>query len=137
MSKILLIEDDRSTRFLLATLLEEAEHEVLQAADGTAVDELAAADCDLIVTDLFMPGREGLETIRTLRRSHHVTPILAISVGTIQGHEMDFLKAARAVGANGALRKPFSPAEFMAEVARLLAGAGDPSGRDTSCSSGP
>ena len=72
-----------------------------------------------MITDLIMPEREGIETIRCILREGAGTPIIAISGGTLTG-TADFLAMARELGATAILRKPFEPIELLLLVERCL-----------------
>ena len=120
MAKIVLIDDDEDVRRTLVRVLESAGHEVRQAADG----DFGIALCEtvlpaLVITDILMPEKEGIETIMQLKRAHPGMRIVAISGGRRSG-AMDFLDMARALGADEALQKPFRRANLMAIIDRLL-----------------
>lgn len=123
MARILLIDDDDALREILAMALTEGGHVVTPARDGQQGVELFRLEpADLIITDLIMPGREGIETITTLRRDRPDLPIIAISGGMTNS---DFyLKLAAGLGARRTLAKPFSTAELLSAVTEVLAGPG-------------
>ena len=75
---------------------------------------------DLVITDLIMPEKEGLETIMALRRQSPTTKIIAMSGGG-RNSGKDYLAIARLLGAQRTLAKPFSNAELLAAVADVLA----------------
>ena len=79
------------------------------------------AHFDLVITDLIMPEKEGLETIADIRKSCADLPIIAISGGGRVG-PMDYLETARFIGADATLAKPFGRQELITTVAELLAG---------------
>ena len=121
MAAILVIDDDGAVRKLIAMILERAQHRVVEAADGIkGLKAFKAASFDLVITDLIMPEKEGLETIRELRLDGGEVRILAIS-GGFPGNPIDILDMARSLGADAALGKPFTPDALLAEVDRLLA----------------
>ena len=70
---------------------------------------------DLLITDLFMPERDGLETVEYFRARHPSMPIIAIS-GWKPGQRADYLEVARVAGADAVLRKPFTIDELLAQV---------------------
>lgn len=120
MADILLIEDDELLRGVLAKALALGGHEVIQAQDGLQGLQLArAAQLDLVITDLIMPGQEGVETIVALRREQPNLPVLAISGGT--AHSKLYLEIAGKIGARRVLQKPFTPQRLLEVVAELLA----------------
>jgi DNA-binding response OmpR family regulator len=116
---ILIIDDDQKIRSWLRTILEAEGHQVVEAGDGH--EGLACfhrVSPDLVVLDIYLPGKEGLEIILTIRKSDRAVKILAISGNLIGGY--DACKAATVFGANDALAKPFSAETFRAHVERLL-----------------
>lgn len=119
MAKILLIDDDDALRRVLAKALGHAGHEVIQAADGQQGMDLArVAEADLVVTDLVMPVREGVETILQLRREKPALPIIAIS-GDGSNSEL-YLEIAAKIGAKRVLPKPFTPPELLGLIDAVL-----------------
>ena len=120
MARILVIDDDPDTRELLEQMLKGAGHQVSLAADGSeGVKQFCANPADLVITDLYMPGQEGIETIMQLRRHFPESAILAIS-GRIAAETM--LLVARKLGAVATLQKPFVADELLASVERALRG---------------
>lgn len=122
MAKILVVEDDDILRETLAEVLQRASHEVNTAAQGSeALSKMkeAGAGYDLVVTDILMPQKEGLETIMELRKEYPSLKILAIS-GTQALHHFDSLMLAQRCGANETLPKPFTGKELFGMVNRLL-----------------
>lgn len=121
MAKILVIEDEENIRELCKRLLTREGHEVAVASNGEIGLRLYREDpADLIVTDIFMPEKDGIETIMDLRRDFPHVKIVAISGGTKVLSGVTFLRAARHLGALEALTKPFSKEEFVAAVNRAL-----------------
>lgn len=119
MPTILIIEDDQKIRSWLRTILEAEGHQVVEAGDGH--EGLACfhrVSPDLVVLDIYLPGKEGLEIILTIRKSDRAVKILAISGNLIGGY--DACKAATVFGANDALAKPFGAETLRAHVERLL-----------------
>jgi CheY-like chemotaxis protein len=114
--RILVVDDERGVRQSLRYLLEGAGYAVFEAADGRDVVETVVRDqIALVVTDLFMPNREGMETIQALRRACPAVPVIAISA-----HGPQYLEAARGLGACRALTKPFESERFLETVAEVL-----------------
>lgn len=119
MPRILVIDDDELLRRFIVALLERRNYSVESVDRGEAgIERAAAADFDLVVTDIVMPGTEGLETIKQIRRHKPDIKILAVSGGG--GSKGDYLHYAERLGANAALAKPFEPAEFLDVVAGLI-----------------
>ncbi len=120
MTKIVLIDDDEDVRRTLVRMLETAGYEVHEAADGSSGLELCLkVDPQLVITDILMPEKEGIETIMTLKRDRPDLKIIAISGGGRSGG-VDFLDMARSLGADEALQKPFRRAELLDLMKRVL-----------------
>ena len=120
MAQILVIDDDNEVRGLLCTLLRRAGHIVTEAEDGQkGIHSYRTGKADLIITDLFMPVKEGLETIVDLRKEFPDLKIIAISGGSREG-DGNYLKAAKLCGASRIFSKPFDNTELLAAVAELL-----------------
>lgn len=125
MSRILIVDDEEQVRNMLNTCLTRAGHEVVEAIDGDeALQHYAADAIDLIILDLLMPGKEGLETLMALRHDPERPRIIAISGGA-RAVGADFLPAARKLGADLTLKKPFHNKELLDAISSLLAVPGD------------
>jgi len=119
MQNVLLIDDDAFTRGVVRRMLENLECTVTEAEDGRiASTKLDADDFDLVVTDIFMPNQDGIETIRKIRRSHNDVCILAISSDEYS-YRINYLKMAERIGANFALKKPIQ-VEQLANILRSI-----------------
>ena len=124
MARILVIDDDDLLRGVIVTTLTQAGHTVYPASDGREGSDLFhAAPTDLVLTDIIMPGREGIETIVQLRQEHPHLPIVAMSGGST--NSKFYLNIASRLGASCILAKPFSPDELLSVIASVLA-AGPP-----------
>ncbi len=124
--RILLVDDDPAVRDSIAIVLEGAGFQVDQADQGaTGMRLLRANEPDLIVTDILMPQKEGIETIREIRTLLPETPIIAIS-GSVETRA-DYLKMAQSFGASAVLAKPFDPVVLLDLVNQLLAAREAPS----------
>lgn len=116
MSTILVVEDERKIAAVVADYLEAASFEVVVATDGeAALREVRAAKPDLVVLDLGLPGRDGLDVIRQLRRSSNV-PVVIL---TARGDESDRILGLE-MGTDDYIVKPFSPRELVARVRAVL-----------------
>ena len=114
--RILLLDDDEAGRGVLRQALSDAGYEVLVAGDGRTGMRLAAEhEFDLVVTDLAMPGQEGLETIRQLRRDYPGVRIVAL-LGTLDGA----CPATELPGAHVTVRKPVAPRELLRVIREQL-----------------
>jgi CheY-like chemotaxis protein len=124
--RILVIDDEESVRFVVKEMLEFEGYEVSTAPNGKVGLQLFRKDpTDLILTDIFMPEMEGLETIRELHREFPQLKIIAMSGGGESGM-LSFLSYAKRFGALRALRKPFSREELLTTVRELLAEENNP-----------
>jgi DNA-binding response OmpR family regulator len=122
MPTILLVDDDDLLRDALHQTLVRAGYDVEDASDGAAaLRAYRKRPRDVVITDIVMPGKEGLETIRALRAQDLDVRIIAISGGGV-GRADDYLNVAQKLGATRILAKPFSGAEIVALVAEVLAG---------------
>lgn len=117
--RVLVIDDDADVRDLIKSLLESEGFEVAVAADGReGLETQKSNPAAVVVTDIFMPGKEGIETIVELRREFPQTNIVVVSGGTpLTGR--DYGSVARELGAVETLRKPFRPRELIDVVLRL------------------
>lgn len=114
MATILLVEDDPQVASLLETVLKAAGHTVLWADNGiSALRLLAGWIPDVVVTDISMPEKDGVELMLELRRLPASVPVIAMS-----GHSLSdqFLKVGRQLGALKTLQKPFHPEELVAAI---------------------
>lgn len=120
MKRILLIEDDADFRGVLRTSLEMNGFEVIQAADGEeGIQVFSKQGADLVLCDLFMPHKDGLEMIRELRRTFPGVKIIAMSGGAFEG-KMNLLSVAKLMGADGLLQKPFDQPTLLATIQTVL-----------------
>ena len=120
MARILIIDDEDQARNMLHQALERAGYEVVIARDGSEGIELfRSAPTDLIITDILMPEKEGLEIIMDLRREFPDVKIIAMSGGGHMGY-LNFLEVAKRLGAQRTLQKPFGLQEVFQAVQELL-----------------
>jgi len=120
MATILIVDDDDALRTLLRRVLVRAGYSILEAANGReALEHLRAQPVDLMITDLFMPQQDGLETILALRRMNVHLPIIAMSGGG-SAAQFDMLRTASLFGAARVLMKPFRVEEVLAVIRELL-----------------
>jgi DNA-binding response OmpR family regulator len=117
---ILVIDDDENIRMLLRAILEREGYQVLEAPDGNkGVQEFKKHPTDLVITDLIMPGKEGIETIRDLRREFPNVKIIAVSGGGRIGPD-SYLKMAKGIGALRTLSKPFDRLGLLHVVKEVM-----------------
>jgi CheY-like chemotaxis protein len=123
MALILVIDDVATMRQLVGRML-RGKHGVIEAEDGeVGIAMVQTQDPALVITDLIMPNKEGLETIQQIRRSHPNIKIIAMS-GHVRPDGDSYLDAARKLGADAILAKPFLRGALLDVVDRLL-NAGD------------
>jgi DNA-binding response OmpR family regulator len=120
MAKILVLDDEASIVLMIKKMLEKAGHEVdmaLNGKDGMILFEQNKPD--LLITDIIMPEKEGLETIFELRQKYPDLKIIAISGGGRISPE-GYLPGAKLLGADMVFQKPLDQKEFVQAVATLL-----------------
>jgi CheY-like chemotaxis protein len=118
--RILVIDDEDLIREVVKEMLEAEGYVVSMAANGKEGLRLYQKELpDLIITDIFMPEMEGLETIRELQRDSPEVKIIAISGGGEKGM-LSFLTYAKRFGALRTLEKPFAREELLTTVRELL-----------------
>ncbi len=121
MPHILVIDDEVQIREVLRTVLERVGYSVSEAGNGLeGLKIYADGGVDLVVTDIIMPEKGGIDTIMDLRRDFPNCKIIAISGGGMCG-EVSYLDMAIGVGANRAIGKPFVLDDFLAAVEELIA----------------
>jgi len=121
---ILLVDDEEMVRTQIRASLELEGYAVAEASNGReAVDLLRGFKPDLVITDILMPEKEGIETIMEIRQIYPDVRIIAIS-GGVRTENMDFLKIAKRLGADVALPKPFGRQQLLSIVREML-DAGD------------
>jgi PAS domain S-box-containing protein len=119
-ARILVIDDDGQLRGAIRRVLEQAGYDVREAADGAAGLRLYREQgADLVIVDIFMPGRDGLEAIRDLRGEPRQAKIVAFSGGDQTGR-LEMLRVAEVIGASRTLTKPVALKELLATVRDLL-----------------
>ncbi|MFQ5952494.1 MAG: response regulator [Candidatus Omnitrophota bacterium] len=121
MARVLIIDDNVEIRDLLRRWLEDEGYKVVEASDGDIGLKLYREEpADLVIADIIMPKKEGIETMLEIRREHPEAKIIAISGGGIEKPDR-YLEGAKLIG--GALRtfaKPFKRKEFLEAVKELL-----------------
>lgn len=121
MARILVIDDEELARYTIRDILEGANHSVEEAKNGNEGINLQIENqFDLVITDIIMPEKEGVETIIELKRDYSDLKIIGISGGG-RTRNMDFLKIAEQFGADYILSKPFSEEDLLTLVKKCLA----------------
>ena len=117
--RILVVEDQEDNRMILRDLLHSAGYQVLEAADGAEGVRMAQAERpDLILMDIQMPGVDGYEATRLIKRERGLAaiPIIAVTSYALAGDD----EKARAAGCDDYVTKPFSPRALLAKVVEWL-----------------
>ena len=127
MASVLVIDDDPAVRTTIKLILEREGHAVALAPEGRAgLVMLDAKDFDLLISDIFMPGMDGFETLREVRKHRPAVPVIVISGSTSIFDSLentpDFLGIAVKLGAVRGLRKPFKPNDLVDAVRVCLGG---------------
>lgn len=132
MARILVIDDNDLVRDFLKGALQDAGYDVVVAGDGEqGLRRFAERGIDLVICDVLMPNKDGLETVREIRSISGTLPIITMNGGppvdqtVLDPGEIDYLRLALAFGATRAIAKPFRPAELIALV-RMCLGAAEP-----------
>lgn len=122
MARILIVDDDEHFRTMLRMTLTRAGYEVLEAEDGDAALEVFhTKGPDLVITDIVMPGKEGLEFIMELHKEFPSTHIIAISGGG-RANPYSYLSMAKNLGAESVFVKPLDREALLARVRELVDG---------------
>jgi DNA-binding response OmpR family regulator len=120
MAKILVIDDEPSILLMIKKMLEKAGHEVDMAINGKEGMQIFEKNkADLLITDIIMPEKEGLETIVEMRKQYPDLKIIAISGGGRISAD-GYLPGAKLLGANMVFQKPLMQKEFLEAVSFLL-----------------
>jgi CheY-like chemotaxis protein len=120
MTHILLIDDDEQFRTMLRQLMERNGYEVTEASGGKEGIRLyRESPTDLVITDLIMPGKDGIETIQELKKEFPDIKVIAISGGGRLGPQ-DYLHLAKMLGARRTLTKPINLTELLKAIEEIL-----------------
>jgi two-component system, chemotaxis family, chemotaxis protein CheY len=121
MTRILVVDDDAASRAALTRLFTQSGYDVRTAADGSeGLRCMVEILPDVLLVDIFMPERDGIETIRLVRRAFPQVPIMAMSGGIAHHEAGDVLTAARDFGAQYTFTKPFAPEVLLAALRTIL-----------------
>jgi CheY-like chemotaxis protein len=119
-ARILIIDDELVIRDLLVDILEREGYETVAATDGNEGIRIYRENpADLIITDLIMPKKEGIETIMELHRDFHNVKVIAMSGGGVNDSEL-YLQIAKTIGAVKTLAKPLNRKELLEAVKELI-----------------
>ncbi len=121
MARILVIDDEEQLRVVFRESLERVGYQVMDASNGKLGLKLCQEEqFDLVITDILMPEKDGIETIGEIRRYFPETKIIAISGGGQRLNAKDVLHTAGILGAHCTLRKPFEIEELLSAVSDAL-----------------
>jgi CheY-like chemotaxis protein len=117
--RVLVVDDNADLRGFMRELLEIAGYEVDVAENGDqALERMRSRTAHVVITDIFMPDRDGLETIDAVKREFPQAGIVAISGDRTTAGDTDYLSVAKIAGAHCALRKPITPEALYDAVRR-------------------
>lgn len=120
MARILIIDDHDEFRRMLNRMLTQAGYEVVEASDGKKACKIYHEQpVDLVITDIFMPEKDGIETVEELREMSPDLKIMAVSGGGGR-YNTNYLDIIRSLGVQKTFEKPFVPDEFLLAVKELL-----------------
>ncbi|MCD4737057.1 MAG: response regulator [Bacteroidales bacterium] len=120
MKQILIIDDEPQIRSLLTKMLKREGFNVIVASDGKEGMRLFNKEpADLVITDIIMPEKEGIEIIQELRKDHPTLPIIAISGGGRNSSD-SYLKIAKIFGANEIFEKPVEKQKLINAIKTAL-----------------
>ncbi|MCP4135936.1 MAG: response regulator [bacterium] len=122
MAKILVIDDDSKFRKMFRQMLEKAGYEIQEAENGGEGIKIYVEDpADLVITDIFMPEKEGIETIFELKRDYPGIKVIAISGGGKTG-DFRFLEYTKEFGVTEIFSKPFEKNVILGKIEEILNG---------------
>ena len=120
MARILVVDDEEQVRLLLRQVLERSGYQVIEASNGkVALDLIREEAVDLIITDLVMPEKEGMEMIIELKKEFPEIKVIAISGGGRVAPE-EYLRISRVLGAMRTFAKPIDRKELLTAVEGVL-----------------
>ena len=120
MARIIVIDDQEPIRRIVRRALEQEGHEVLDASEGEmGMQLLERHTADVVITDIFMPGQDGILTLRQIRKKFPAVKVIVISGGDSTGL-LDLRHDAELLGAVKSLQKPFTAAELIQTVRDVL-----------------
>ncbi len=121
MARILVIDDEKQVRGMLRQVLERAGYEVIEACDGEeGIKLFRKQGADLVITDIIMPEKEGVETIIELKRDFPDVKVIAISGGSRGLDKYNCIEYTEMIGVAYSFAKPFDNKELLEAVAELV-----------------
>ena len=120
MARIIVIDDQEPIRRIVRRALENDGHQVFEASDGElGMALLEREPVDVVITDIFMPGMDGIQTLREIRKRFPAIKVIAMSGGDSTGM-MDLRRDAELLGAVKSLQKPFNARDIVDVVRAVL-----------------
>ena len=121
MATVLIIDDESYVREMMRLMIEPLGYEVVEAENGAIASKfIQNTTPDLIITDIVMPEKNGIDVIMEVKKSSNPIPIIAISGGGGITGRFDYLEIAKLVGAENILKKPFAMEELRSLVENIL-----------------
>ena len=120
MISILIVDDDSQIRLALKRLLQNEGYEIFEAGNGIeAIKEFKKSRADIIITDIVMPDKEGMETIMELKQMEPEIRIIAISGGGYSGRASTYLATAEKLGAECTIKKPLNKETLLECIKKI------------------
>ena len=120
MIKILVIDDDELVKNMISSVLRKNNFEVVSASNGVeGVNVAKKVEPNIVLTDMLMPDKEGVETIIEVKQALPEVKVIAMSGGG-QEKNMTFLQMAKKVGADCVLQKPFKPSDLVSMIKEMV-----------------
>lgn len=120
MARVVVIDDQEPIRRIVRTALERAGHQVLDAGDGElGLQLLEHHAVDVVLSDIFMPGMDGIQMLRQIRKQFPAVKVIVMSGGDSSGM-LDLRRDAELLGAVKSLLKPFTTHEIVAVIDSVL-----------------
>ena len=120
MANILVLDDNETLLEVITDSIEQTEHQVTASKNSYYIDRLLnEQNYELVITDIIMPEKEGIEIIMHIKKHHPETKIIAMT-GKKMGDSLDLLDIAENIGANATLAKPFTPRVLLDLIKDIL-----------------
>ena len=122
MAKILIVDDDKNYLSSLRRLLTDLDYDVIVAENGDeAIATYTQSPVDVVITDIFMPEKDGLEVIIELKKKFQDSKIIAISGGSTKFNvSLNLLEQAKQLGAHTVIEKPFRNEQLVAAIKNII-----------------
>jgi CheY-like chemotaxis protein len=121
MVKILVVDDEPFVRDMMTAMIKPAGYDVVEAVNGAEAFNVCKKEAvDLIITDIVMPEKNGIDLIMNVKKEYPDIPIIAVSGGGGITGRYDYLEIAKLVGANNILKKPFEIDELRSAVSNAI-----------------